>query len=129
MDELRTHRAADPRWCGVVRTVSTGEATATLRAIPEMAVDDRGLVHGSFVFGVVDLAAMAAVNDPNVVLGAADVRFRAPVRVGDEVVASARVDASDGKRRTVTVTAEAGGRAVLSGTLTAFVLDAHVLDG
>jgi acyl-coenzyme A thioesterase PaaI-like protein len=49
-----------------------------------MAVDDRGLVHGGFVFGLADHAAMLAVNDPNVVLGAASTRFLKPVRVGED---------------------------------------------
>jgi acyl-coenzyme A thioesterase PaaI-like protein len=44
-----------------------------------MAADQRGLVHGGFTFGLADYAAMVAVNDPNVVLGAAEVRFLAPV--------------------------------------------------
>ena len=47
-----------------------------------MAADGRGLVHGGFTFGLADFAAMCAVNDPNVVLGAATCKFLAPVQVG-----------------------------------------------
>jgi acyl-coenzyme A thioesterase PaaI-like protein len=49
-----------------------------------MVVDAHGLVHGGFVFGLADYAAMLAVNDPNVVLGAAEARFLKPVRRGDQ---------------------------------------------
>ena len=56
-----------------------------------MAADDIGLVHGGFIFGMADYAAMLAVNDPNVVLGAADVKFLKPVSVQETVVAEARV--------------------------------------
>ncbi len=93
-----------------------------------MAVDDRGLVHGGFVFGLVDHAAMVAVNDPNVVLGSSDVRFLAPVSVGDTVDATATVSEEKGKKRVLTVSAKVGDKEVLSGTMTAFVLDKHVLD-
>jgi acyl-coenzyme A thioesterase PaaI-like protein len=94
-----------------------------------MRTDARGLVHGGFVFGLADHAAMLAVNDPFVVLGSADVRFVAPVKVGDVVTAHARVTESKGKKRVVEVHAEVAGKDVLTGTMTAFVLEKHVLDG
>ena len=85
-------------------------------------------MHGGFVFGAADYAAMLAVNDPNVVLGSADCRFLAPVRVGAEVLISATVEAEKGRKRVVAVEAKVGEQVVLSGTLTCFVLDRHVLD-
>ncbi|MBX3126272.1 MAG: hypothetical protein KF718_06125 [Polyangiaceae bacterium] len=127
--EVRTHLGISQRLCGEPLELSDGFASARLRATAEMAVDERGLVHGGFVFGLVDHAAMLAINDPLVVLGSAEVRFVAPVRVGDDVIASARVSDTKGKKRTLTVTASVGAREVLAGTLTAFVLDNHVLDG
>ena len=93
-----------------------------------MAADDRGLVHGGFVFGLADYAAMLSVNDPNVVLGAAETRFLAPVRVGEVVDADAEITATKGRKRVIAVRARVGEREVFSGTFTAFVLDQHVLD-
>jgi acyl-coenzyme A thioesterase PaaI-like protein len=124
----RTHLAIDPRWVGVVRALEPGRAVAALLTLPEMAADDRGLVHGGFVFGLADYAAMLAVDDPNVVLGSAEVRFVAPVRVGEEVVAEARVTSTDRRKRAIEVVARVGEREVLAGTMAAFVLDRHVLD-
>ena len=77
-----THLSISRDLVGAPESVSDGEATATLATTPCMAADDRGLVHGGFVFGLADYAAMLAVNDPHVVLGAAETRFTAPVRVG-----------------------------------------------
>jgi acyl-coenzyme A thioesterase PaaI-like protein len=94
-----------------------------------MAADDRGLVHGGFVFGLADHAAMLAVNDPFVVLGSAEVRFTAPVRVGEEVVATATRAEQKGKKHVLEVRAAVGERTVLEGKLTAFVLERHVLEG
>ena len=94
---------------------------------PEMAADDTGLVHGGFVFGLADYAAMVAVNDPNVVLGAADVKFLKPVKISDTVVAEAAVGEVSGKKNVVNVTVTCGEETVFSGRFVCFVLEKHVL--
>ena len=127
--ELRTHLGLDRTLVGTAEVRAEGRARAVLTATPAMAADERGLVHGGFVFGLADFAAMAAVNDPNVVLGAADVQFVAPVRVGDEVVAEAYVRETAGRKREVVVTATVGETTVLTASMLAFVLDRHVFDG
>ena len=81
-----------------------------------------------FVFGLVDHAAMLAVNHPHVVLGSSEVRFLAPVAVGDEVIATATREQQNGKKHVLRVSAKVGEREVLAGTMTAFVLEHHVLD-
>jgi acyl-coenzyme A thioesterase PaaI-like protein len=123
-----THLGIDERLCGTPGVLADGSATASFVASADMAADDRGLVHGGFVFGLADHAAMLAVNDPLVVLGSAEVRFSSPVCVGETVVASARVSAEKGKKRVIEVSAQVGDREVLAGTMTAFVLDQYVLD-
>lgn len=127
MSTVNTHLGISHRLCGTPGTLSEGFATARFVATEEMGADDQGLVHGGFVFGLADHAAMLAVNDPNVVLGSADTRFLAPVKVGDEVVAEAQVKESKGKKRVIEVSAKVGETQVLAGTMTAFVLEAHVL--
>ena len=87
-----------------------------------------GSSHGGFVFGAVDYAAMLAVNDPNVVLGAAETRFVAPVSVGQSVAVRATITETKGRKRKVEVEAKVDETVVLTGTLTCFVLDNHVLD-
>lgn len=126
--EIRTHRQIDPELCGAPLTVEAGTSRVRLTATARMAVDDRGLVHGGFVFGLADHAAMIAVNDPNVVLGAAEVTFLRPVKVGDTVTAEAAVEPAGGKKRMVAVTARRGDEAVFEGRFACFVLDRHVLD-
>ncbi len=100
----------------------------TLPTTDVMRADERGLVHGGFIFGLADYAAMLAVNDPLVVLGSAEARFLAPVRVGEVVTAEAEVLREEGRRRAVSVAARVSDRAVFRGELTTFVLDKHVLD-
>lgn len=125
---VNTHQGINPRLCGEPVELGEGRASARLVTTPEMVADARGLVHGGFVFGVADYAAMLAVNHPHVVLGAAEVRLTAPVEVGQEVVATATRSEHKGRRHTLEVSARVGEVEVLKGTMTAFVLDQHVLD-
>ena len=126
--ELMTHLAIDSGLCGKVTALGEGHAEVRLHTTEQMKADERGLIHGGFLFGAADYAAMAAVNDPNVVLGAAEVRFLAPVRKGESVFFQADVGGEKGRKRIVKVTGSVEGRAVFEGTFTAFVLDNHVLD-
>jgi len=94
-----------------------------------MAVDEQGLVHGGFVFGVADYAAMLAVNDPNVVLAGAQSRFLKPVRRGERAIAHARTVATEGRKHEVAVEVSVGSTRVFEGMFTCFVLAHHVLEG
>lgn len=126
---VRTHRGIQSRLCGTVTHREPGSATVVLVTTPEMGADAHGLVHGGFVFGAADYAAMVAVNDPNVVLGSAETRFTAPTRVGDSVVCAASVTDEKGRKKVVHVACTVDGRPVMEGTFTTFVLDHHVLGG
>lgn len=123
-----THLLSDTSLVGAVVALRDGGATARLVTTPAMAVDDHGLVHGGFVFGLADYAAMLAVNHPNVVLGSADVRFVGPVGVDVEVLAAAQVREAQGRKRVVDVSARCGERVVFTGIFTCFVLDQHVME-
>ena len=125
---LRTHLKIDPSLCGEVRELEEGYAKVRLKTTDVMAADDRGLVHGGFTFGAADYAAMAAVNDPNVVLVAAEVKFLAPVVVGDEVEFEAKVEQKEGKKAKVGVTGAVGQKKVFEGVFKTYTPDTHILD-
>ena len=126
--EVKTHRRANPRLVGRPLKLGDGEAIVELEALEEMAVDEWGLIHGGFTFGLADYAAMLAVNHPNVVLASAEVRFTAPVRVGNLMRAEARVVEERGKWRRVEVEVSVDDRTVLEGVMSCVVLRRHVLD-
>jgi acyl-coenzyme A thioesterase PaaI-like protein len=126
--EPNTHRALSRPLCGTPRTLQIGSAEVELETTLEMRADEQGLVHGGFVFGLADYAAMLAINAPNVVLGSADVRFLAPVKVGEQLRASARLLGVEGKRHRVEVRVVRGQQGVFEGTFTCFVPARHVLD-
>ena len=125
----RTHLNTDQTLCGSPLELGDGTASVALDTTDRMEVDDQGLVHGGFVFGLADYAAMLAVNDPNVVLAGAQSRFLAPVRRGDRAVAHARTVATEGRKHEVLVEVTVGSTRVFEGTFTCFVLGHHVLDG
>ena len=124
---IDTHQKIDPELCGVPLEVENGCSRVKLVTSDRMAADDSGLIHGGFIFGLADYAAMIAVNHPYVVLGGAEVRFLKPVRTGETVVASAESVSASGKKHQVEVSVLRGETPVFSGTFTCFVLDAHVL--
>ena len=126
--EVKTHGRASPRLVGRPIELREGEAVAELEALEEMAVDDRGLIHGGFTFGLADYAAMLAVNHPNVVLASAEVRFTAPVKIGDLMRAEARVREERGRWRRVEVKVSVDWRTVLEGVMDCVILEQHVLD-
>ena len=126
--EIKTHLLAHQALLGTPIEVVDGEsAKVKLVVIENMIVDDHGLVHGGFTFGLADYAAMLAVNDPNVVIGGADVRFTAPVKRGDIMIADARVVERNRSKRVVQVSVNVDEKLVLTGELTCFVLEKHVL--
>jgi len=125
--EIKTHSRADPHLLGRPILVRDDvEAVVELEASEEMAVDDRGLIHGGFTFGLADYAAMLAVNHPYVVLVSSQVRFLAPVKLGDVMRARAEVVSRGERRREVSVEVSVGQEKVLTGTMTCYVLEVHV---
>jgi uncharacterized protein (TIGR00369 family) len=125
--EIRTHQSIDANLCGYPLQVEEGYSRVELLTTPAMAADSSGLVHGGFIFGLADYAAMIAVNHPNVVLGAADVKFLKPVRVADTVVAEARVEEIQGKKNWVAVSVKHAGDVIFQGMFTCFIPEKHVL--
>ena len=125
--DIKTHDRIDYRLCGKPVSVEENKSRIEFTATEDMAVDGPGLVHGGFVFGLADHAAMLAVNHPNVVLGGADVKFLKPVRVGEVLMADAAVTESVKNRHMVDVTVTSQGTPVFSGHFVCFVLEQHVL--
>jgi len=126
---IATHHRIDRRLCGTPVRLYEGACTVELTLTDEMRADDSGLVHGGFIFGLADYAAMLAVNHPNVVLGKADIAFLKPARSGERLRAEARVSSSEGRKRTVAVDVFRNEEKVFTGTMLCAVPDRHVLGG
>ena len=125
---IRTHRGISHSLVGTpIEAINGVESIVELKAINEMAADSSGLIHGGFTFGLADYAAMLAVNHPNVVLGSAQARFMAPVKIGETMRAHAKVIKTDGKKSEVNVEVNVGEQKVFTGVFTCYSLEEHVL--
>ena len=126
--KLKTHLKLDPTLCGEAVELKEGYAKVRLATTQQMAADERGLVHGGFTFGAADFAAMAAVNDENVVLVEARSRFLAPVVVGDVVEFEAKITEKEGKKAWVDVHGQIEGRKVFEGSFVTYTPSRYILD-
>jgi len=124
---LQTHQAINRDFCGEIEKMENGRVEVRLMTTSDMVADDEGLIHGGFIFSSADYAAMAAVNEKNVVLVACDAQFLSPVKFGDEVMFRAKVRHKEGRKRNVHVTGHVLDIKVFDGEFKTVVTDKHVL--
>ncbi|ASJ14681.1 PaaI family thioesterase [Thermococcus radiotolerans] len=127
--EQRTHRLTSERLVGKPVKIEKDYAEVLLETTKEMAVDEYGLVHGGFTFGLADYAAMLAVNEPTVVLGKAEVKFLKPVKTGERLLARARIEEDLGRKKIVKAEVfNERDETVFEGIFHCYVLEKHVLE-
>lgn len=124
---IRTHERISADLCGEVTLMENGHVETKLIATAEMLADDIGLVHGGFIFGAADYAAMLAVNEKNVVLVASSCQFLSPVKFHDEVDFVAQVRHKEGRKRNVYVEGHVLDIKVFEGEFKTVITDRHVL--
>ncbi|MDD5161146.1 MAG: PaaI family thioesterase [Sulfuricurvum sp.] len=124
---LNTHERINTVYSGEIVRLEKGYAKVALETNEAMRADDVGLVHGGFIFSAADFAAMASVNEPNVVLAACNCLFLAPVRVGDAVTFEATEHQKEGRKRNVTVRGFVHDIKVFEGEFKTVVTERHVL--
>ncbi|WP_457641841.1 hotdog domain-containing protein [Persephonella sp.] len=128
--EISTHKKIDQKLCGKPVAVETEKsASVVLKATEEMAADEKGLIHGGFIFGAADYCAMLSVNHPNVVLAKAEVKFIKPVKLNETILFEGIVIESEGKKREVEVIGKnEEDQIVFSGKFLCVIPDKHVLE-
>ena len=124
---VKTHLRIDQRYSGRVVKVEDGSAEVLLSTSEEMLADDQGLIHGGFTFSAADYAAMVAVNHPTVVLVAANVKYLAPVKLGESVLFKANVIEQNGKKSLVVVSAKVEEKEVFKGEFQTYTPTEHIL--
>jgi acyl-coenzyme A thioesterase PaaI-like protein len=126
--EVKTHRKGHAELLGKPVFIEDGRKSVVELVTTEiMVVDEYGLIHGGFAFSLADYSAMLAVNDPFVVLGSAEIKFTAPVKLGDVMRSEAIVVKTDGRRWEIKVEVKVGEITVLKGLMVCHVLQRHVL--
>jgi len=124
---IATHERINTNLCGEIILLEKGYVETKLTTISEMLADDIGLIHGGFIFGAADFAAMLAVNEKNVVLVASNCQFLSPVKFHDEVDFRAKVRHKEGRRRNVHVEGFVLDIKVFEGEFKTVITEHHVL--
>ena len=124
---LSTHESINRDLNGEIIRLENGYVEVLLITTSEMVADDQGLIHGGFIFGAADYAAMVAVNEKNVVLVGSECQFLSPVKFGDEVNFTARVRHKEGRKRNVYVEGHVLDIKVFEGEFKTVITDRHVL--
>jgi len=124
---LITHNMINQDLNGELLVIEQGYVEIKLETTPEMVVDKLGLIHGGFIFSAADYAAMAAVNEKNVVLVASECQFLSPVKLHDEVNFVARVRHKEGRKRNVNVVGYVHDIKVFDGEFKTVILEKHIL--
>lgn len=97
----------------VVSDLGPGRATATMTVRSDM-VQGHGTCHGGYLFLLADSAfAFACNSSRDAVAAGADVEFLAPVREGEELVATAVQRVERGRRGVCDVTVRRGDEVVV----------------
>ncbi|GAA1478561.1 hydroxyphenylacetyl-CoA thioesterase PaaI [Nocardioides aestuarii] len=115
-------RSAEAMWAGDAASQALGMRILEVgpgRAVLSMTVRDdmvngHAIGHGGLTFSLADSAFAFACNSYNrtTVAAGAEIRFRRPVRLGDELVATAVERAREGRDGTYDVTVTVGGDVV-----------------
>lgn len=126
--QLQTHLNIDTTLNGTIIELQKAYAKVKLTTTDLMRADTQGLVHGGFAFGAADYAAMAAVNDPNVVLAKSETKFLAPIKVGESVIFEAKVIEKNSNKYSIEVIGSVKDKKVFWGTFYTIVLPKHVFD-
>ncbi len=125
---VKTHLKIDERYSGRVVKAEDGYAEVLLTTSQEMLADEQGLIHGGFTFSAADFAAMLAVNEPTVVLVAANVSFLAPIKLGESALFRANVVQQEGRKSFVAVIGLVGEQEVFKGEFQTYTPAEHILD-
>lgn len=125
-ENLKTHNKIRSNLCGTIIKLETGYAKTTLQTTKDMVVDELGLIHSGFIFGAADFAAVAAVNEANVVIIGARTKFLAPAKLEDLITFEAKAKFEDSRKREIRVTAYINDIKIFEGIFHAIVLEQHI---
>ncbi|MFP3158851.1 MAG: hotdog domain-containing protein [Hydrogenobaculum sp.] len=125
---INTHLKINQGLCGTPVELGEGYAVVSLEAKENMVADEKGLIHGGFIFGLADYASMLAVNHTNVVLAKAEVKFLKPVKLGDVMTSYAKIQKIDNNKYTVEAFVNVNDLKVFEGVFLCVVTPKHVLE-
>lgn len=127
-DQLKSHQKIKNAYVGNITAMAKNQASVILQTTNDMIVDEFGLVHNGFIFGAAEYAAIAAVNQENIVIIGCRSKFFAPAKVGDIITFEAKGRFEEARKREVKVTGIINEIKVFEGTFQAVLLEHHILE-
>lgn len=126
-DDIKTHSKIKSTLVGNLVELAKNTSKVVLQTTNEMSVDEFGLVHSGFIFGSAEYAAVAAVNEANVVVIGCRSKFFAPAKVGDLISFEAKGRFEDARKREIKVIGMINEIKVFEGIFQAVLLERHIL--
>lgn len=126
-EEQRTHLGLNKAYGGDIVSLKKGHAKVEFSTSKEMSVDPLHMVHNGFIFGSASYAAILAVNEPNVVIAEAHVRFLSAVTIGKKIVFEATSSHTTTRSRDIKVKGMQGDIKIFEGDFKTVILDRHPL--
>ena len=126
-EDLLTHAKIKNSLVGTLTELKKSLSKVVLQTTNEMVVDEFGLVHSGFIFGAAEYAAVAAINQENVVIIGCRSKFFAPARIGDIIEFEAKGRFEDARKREIKVIGKINEIKVFEGIFQAVLLEKHIL--
>lgn len=128
--EIKTHKKINNKLSGYPVEIKDGEsAKVELITTEDMVADEKGLIHGGFIFSATDYCAMLTVNHPNVVLAKAEVKFLKPTKVGEKLLFQSEVLEKDKNKYKIQVKGfNENNEETFWGNFYCVITDKHVLE-
>ncbi len=128
MCNIKTHQGINKNLCGECIELKEGYAKLRLKTTEDMIADEKGLIHGGFIFGLADYACMLAINHPYVVLASSSFSFLKAVKLRDEMICEANITKQEGKKHYMEAIVRVDDIVVAKGEFLCIIPSKHVLD-
>ncbi len=126
-ESLNTHQKIKKSLVGNIILLEKGHSKTALKTNEELVVDTLGLIHNGFIASAAEFAAVAAINEENIVVISSKAKFLAPAKNGDLVEFDAIARFEDARKREVKVIGEINEIKIFEGIFQAVVLEKHIL--
>ena len=126
-EELVVHSKIKTNFSGNLIELKKGQSKVVLPTTSDMIVDEFGLIHSGFIFGAAEYAAVAAINEENIVIIGCRAKFFAPAKLGDVIEFEAKGRFEEARKREIKVIGKINGVKVFEGIFQAVLLEKHIL--
>lgn len=112
---------------GAIKELKNRQASVMLETTSKMILDKSGLVHTGNLYSSAAYSALLAVNNPNAIIIGVEMKFLAPIELGNEVLFKAQCLQEDTKKQEVKVEGFVLDIKIFDAMFFVAVFDKHIL--